>query len=86
LHITAGDSKKSPRRPYPISHIDPSDLSLELEQPALSTENWASIPPRAKLALRAGFGFGGMPLHNRADLVSGALVETRLRAPAGGTF
>jgi len=41
----------------------------------------------AKLAfLRAGFGFGGMPLHAiEADLASGALVEiTPEDAPPGG--
>jgi DNA-binding transcriptional LysR family regulator len=41
----------------------------------------------AKLAfLRAGFGFGGMPLHAiEADLISGALVEIMPEdAPAGG--
>jgi DNA-binding transcriptional LysR family regulator len=71
-----------------ISHIDPHDLSLvsgvaRFRYPKM----WRLSHLGAKLAfLRAGFGFGGMPLHAiEADLVSGALVEiTPEDAPAGG--
>jgi DNA-binding transcriptional LysR family regulator len=71
-----------------ISHIDPHDLSLvsgvaRFRYPKM----WRLSHLGAKLAfLRAGFGFGGMPLHAiEADLASGALVEiTPEDAPAGG--
>src|SRR5882762_5440857 len=71
-----------------ISHIDPHDLSLvsgvaRFRYPKM----WRLSHLGAKLAfLRAGFGFGGMPLHAiEADLVSGTLVEiTPEDAPAGG--
>jgi DNA-binding transcriptional LysR family regulator len=73
-----------------ISHIDPHDLSLvsgvaRFRYPKM----WRLSHLGAKLAfLRAGFGFGGMPLHTiEADLASGALVEiTPEDAPAGGHF
>jgi DNA-binding transcriptional LysR family regulator len=70
-----------------ISHIDPSDLSLVLAARAKYPKIWRLSHLGAKLAfLRAGFGFGGMPLHAiEADLASGALVEiTPEDAPAGG--
>jgi DNA-binding transcriptional LysR family regulator len=70
-----------------ISHIDPSDLSLALGARFKYPKVWRLSHLGAKLAfLRAGFGFGGMPLHAiAADLVSGALVEiTPEDAPAGG--
>jgi len=71
-----------------ISHLDPSDLSLaygavHVKYPRV----WRLSHLGAKLAfLRAGFGFGGMPLHAvKADLASGALVEiTPEGAPFGG--
>jgi DNA-binding transcriptional LysR family regulator len=71
-----------------ISHIDPSDLSLfygaaRLKYPRV----WRLSHFGAKLAfLRAGFGFGGMPLHViEADLASGTLVEIMPEdAPPGG--
>jgi DNA-binding transcriptional LysR family regulator len=71
-----------------ISHLDPSDLSLvygavHVKYPRV----WRLSHLGAKLAfLRAGFGFGGMPLHAiEADLASGALVEiTPEDAPSGG--
>jgi DNA-binding transcriptional LysR family regulator len=50
-------------------------------------KTWRLSHLGAKLAfLRAGFGFGGMPLHAiEADLASGALVEiTAEDAPLGG--
>jgi DNA-binding transcriptional LysR family regulator len=60
-----------------ISHIDPGDLSLALGARFKYPKVWRLSHLGAKLAfLRAGFGFGGMPLHAiEADLVSGALVE-----------
>ena len=69
-----------------ITHIDFSDVSrglLSLKIPRV----WRLSHLGAKLAfLRAGFGFGGMPLHAiEADLASGALVEiTTDDAPPGG--
>jgi DNA-binding transcriptional LysR family regulator len=68
-----------------ISHIDPSDLALVLRRKYPRV--WRLSHLGAKLAfLRAGFGFGGMPLHTiEADLASGTLVEiTPEDAPAGG--
>jgi DNA-binding transcriptional LysR family regulator len=68
-----------------ISHIDPGDLSLIAR--AKYPKIWRLSHLGAKLAfLRAGFGFGGMPLPTiEADLASGALVEiTSEGAPTGG--
>jgi len=71
-----------------LSHIDPHDLSLVLGAARfLYPKVWRLSHLGAKLAfLRAGFGFGGMPLHSvEADLASGALVEIMPEdAPAGG--
>jgi DNA-binding transcriptional LysR family regulator len=71
-----------------ISHIDPCDMSLVLGATRFKyPKMWRLSHLGAKLAfLRAGFGFGGMPLHAiEADLVSGALVEIMPEdAPAGG--
>jgi DNA-binding transcriptional LysR family regulator len=71
-----------------ISHIDPGDLSLILGAArAKYPKIWRLSHLGTKLAfLRAGFGFGIMPLHAiEADLVSGALVEiTPEGAPTGG--
>ena len=71
-----------------ISHIDPCDLSSVLGATRFKyPKRWLLSHFGAKLAfLRAGFGFGGMPLHSvEADLVSGTLVEiTPEDAPAGG--
>jgi DNA-binding transcriptional LysR family regulator len=61
-----------------ISHIDPSDMTQVLGAArAKYPKIWRLSHLGAKLAfLRAGFGFGGMPLHTiQADLASGALVE-----------
>ena len=69
-----------------ISHIDPGDLSL-ISARAKYPKIWRLSHLGAKLAfLRAGFGFGGMPLHAvETDLASGALVEImREGAPTGG--
>jgi DNA-binding transcriptional LysR family regulator len=68
-----------------ISHIDPGDRSLMAR--AKYPKIWRLSHLGAKLAfLRAGFGFGGMPLHAiEADLASGALVEIKPEgAPTGG--
>jgi DNA-binding transcriptional LysR family regulator len=70
-----------------ISHIDPGDLSLVLGARFKYPKIWRLSHLGAKLAfLRAGFGFGGMPLHTiEADLASGALIEiTPEDAPTGG--
>jgi DNA-binding transcriptional LysR family regulator len=71
-----------------ISHIDPSDLSLVYGAARLKYPRvWRVSHFGAKLAfLRAGFGFGSMPLHViEADLASGTLVEIMPEdAPPGG--
>jgi DNA-binding transcriptional LysR family regulator len=70
-----------------ITHIDPSDISGGSEPRLKIPRVWRLSHLGAKLAfLRAGFGFGGMPLHLiQADLASGRLVEiTTEDAPAGG--
>jgi DNA-binding transcriptional LysR family regulator len=60
-------------------HADPSDLSRPGGFGLLSPRVWRLSHLGAKLAfLRAGLGFGLMPLHMiEADLVSGALVQIR---------
>jgi DNA-binding transcriptional LysR family regulator len=70
-----------------LMHVDPSDISgdsgLRLEIPRV----WRLSHLGAKLAfLRAGFGFGVLPLHLvEADLASGTLVEiTTEDAPCAG--
>jgi DNA-binding transcriptional LysR family regulator len=70
-----------------ITHIDRSDLSGGFDNLMEVPRVWRLSHLAAKLAfLRAGFGFGGMPLHSiEADLASGALVEiTTDDAPPGG--
>jgi DNA-binding transcriptional LysR family regulator len=71
-----------------ISHIDTCDLSRAFgEARARYPKFWCLSHLGAKLAfLRAGFGFGGMPLHAiEEDLSSGALIEiTPEDAPPGG--
>jgi DNA-binding transcriptional LysR family regulator len=70
-----------------ISHIDPCDLSLSRGATVQHQKIWHLSHLGAKLAfLRAGFGFGVMPLPSiEADLASGALVEiTTEDAPRGG--
>jgi DNA-binding transcriptional LysR family regulator len=71
-----------------ISHIDPSDMTQVLGAArAKYPKIWRLSHLGAKLAfLRAGFGFGGMPLHAiQADLASGALVEIMAEdLPPGG--
>jgi len=70
-----------------ISHIDPGDMTQVLAARAKYPKIWRLSHLGAKLAfLRAGFGFGGMPLHTiQADLASGALVEIMAEdLPPGG--
>jgi DNA-binding transcriptional LysR family regulator len=71
-----------------ITHVDPSDMSGGFAEPRIKVPRvWRLSHLGAKLAfLRAGFGFGGMPLHLiHADLASGKLVEiTTEDAPPGG--
>jgi DNA-binding transcriptional LysR family regulator len=69
-----------------ITHIDLSDVSEGQAWPKIPRV-WRLSHLGAKLAfLRAGFGFGGMPLHAiEADLASGALVEIATEeVPVGG--
>ena len=58
-------------------HTDRSDLPPGRESGVLSPKTWLLAHIEAKLAfLRAGFGFGGLPLHVvERDLASGALVQ-----------
>jgi len=71
-----------------ISHLDPCDMSVAVGAfRAKYPKIWRLSHLGAKLAfLRAGFGFGGMPLHTiQADLANGALVEIFPEsAPTGG--
>jgi DNA-binding transcriptional LysR family regulator len=70
-----------------ITHIDPSDISGGHGSRLKIPRVWRLSHLGAKLAfLRAGFGFGGLPLHViEADLASGMLVEiTTDDAPRGG--
>jgi DNA-binding transcriptional LysR family regulator len=70
-----------------ITHVDLSDISGGYEPHVKVPRVWRLSHLGAKLAfLRAGFGFGGMPLDAiEADLASGALVEiTTAGAPSGG--
>jgi DNA-binding transcriptional LysR family regulator len=62
-----------------LVHADPSDLSRPGGFGLLSPRVWRLSHLGAKLAfLRAGLGFGLMPLHMiEADLASGALVPIR---------
>jgi DNA-binding transcriptional LysR family regulator len=72
-----------------ISHIDAGDLSRVLGAArAKYPKFWCLSHLGAKLAfLRAGFGFGGMPLHAvEADLASGALVEITPEDAAPGGY
>jgi DNA-binding transcriptional LysR family regulator len=70
-----------------LVHADPSDLSRPGGFGLLSPRVWRLSHLGAKLAfLRAGLGFGLMPLHMiEADLASGALVQIKGEfAPPGG--
>jgi DNA-binding transcriptional LysR family regulator len=84
------------RRPIPtaalaqhiqLSHIDPSDVARGYGARMQFPRIWRLSHLGAKLAfLRAGFGFGTLPLHLvEADLASGALVQIATEdAPPGG--
>jgi DNA-binding transcriptional LysR family regulator len=63
-----------------LVHADPSDLSRPGGFGLLSPKVWRLSHIGAKLAfLRAGLGFGLMPLHMiEADLASGALIQITL--------
>jgi DNA-binding transcriptional LysR family regulator len=68
-----------------LVHIDPADVSRSLSH-IRSARVWRLSHLGAKLAfLRAGFGYGGLPIHMvEADLASGALVQiTTEDVPAG---
>ncbi|HWS63741.1 MAG TPA: LysR family transcriptional regulator [Steroidobacteraceae bacterium] len=70
-----------------LAHIDLADLSRTLLFKIRYARTWRLSHLGAKLAfLRAGLGFGGMPLHLvEADLASGALVQIAAEdAPPGG--
>jgi DNA-binding transcriptional LysR family regulator len=70
-----------------LVHIDPMDLSRTQTHGMRSAEVWRLSHLGAKLAfLRAGLGFGGLPIHLvEADLASGALVQISTDdAPPGG--
>ena len=64
-------------RSIQLVHADPADLSRPGGFGLLSPRVWRLSDLRAKLAfLRAGLGFGLMPLHTiEADLARGALVQ-----------
>src|SRR3984957_14548165 len=70
-----------------LTHVDPSDISGALGIRLKVPRVWRLSQLGAKLAfLRAGFGFGVLPLHVIVeDLASGTLVEiTTEDAPRGG--
>jgi DNA-binding transcriptional LysR family regulator len=70
-----------------ITHVDPSDIPGGLEPRLKIPRVWRLSHLGAKLAfLRAGFGFGAMPLHViETDLAGGRLIEiTTEDAPVGG--
>lgn len=70
-----------------LVHTDPADLPHDRELGLLSPRTWILAHLGAKLDfLRAGLGFGFMPLHVvQADLANGALVRiTAEETPPGG--
>jgi DNA-binding transcriptional LysR family regulator len=70
-----------------LVHIDPVDVARALVPGMRSARVWRLSHLGAKLAfLRAGLGFGGLPMHLvEADLAGGALVQiTTDDAPSGG--
>jgi DNA-binding transcriptional LysR family regulator len=70
-----------------LIHMDPADVSPSRGSAVRSTRFWRLSHLGAKLAfLRAGLGYGALPLHViEADLASGALVKIRLEdAPSEG--
>ena len=70
-----------------LSHVDPADISQALISVPRYSRIWRLSHLDAKLAfLRAGLGFGTLPLHFvEADLASGSLVQiVREDAPPSG--
>jgi DNA-binding transcriptional LysR family regulator len=70
-----------------LIHMDPADVSPSRGSAVRSARFWRLSHPGAKLAfLRAGLGYGALPMHMiEADLASGALVQIRLEdAPSEG--
>jgi DNA-binding transcriptional LysR family regulator len=70
-----------------LIHMDPADVSPSRGSAVRSTRFWRLSHLGAKLAfLRAGLGYGALPLHViEADLASGALVQISLEdAPSDG--
>jgi DNA-binding transcriptional LysR family regulator len=70
-----------------LIHMDPADISPSRGVALRSTRVWRLSHIGAKLAfLRAGLGYGALPLHViEADLASGTLVQIRLEdAPSEG--
>jgi DNA-binding transcriptional LysR family regulator len=70
-----------------LIHMDPADVSPSGGSAVRSTRFWRLSHLGAKLAfLRAGLGYGALPLHViEADLASGALVRISLEdAPSEG--
>ena len=60
-----------------LTHVDPADASRNLLASQRHARVWRLSHLGAKLAfLRAGFGFGGLPVHMlEEDFASGALVQ-----------
>jgi DNA-binding transcriptional LysR family regulator len=69
-----------------LTHVNPLDISGALGVHLKSPRVWRLSQLGAKLAfLRAGFGFGVLPLHAmETDLASGALVEIATEDAARG--
>jgi DNA-binding transcriptional LysR family regulator len=70
-----------------LAHIDPANVSRAYGTGVLSPRMWRLSHLGAKLAfLRAGLGFGALPMHLvEEDLASGALVQiAHENAPPGG--
>jgi DNA-binding transcriptional LysR family regulator len=70
-----------------LIHMDPADIAPNRVSAVRSVRFWRLSHLGAKLAfLRAGLGYGALPLHViEADLASGALVQIRLEdAPPEG--
>jgi DNA-binding transcriptional LysR family regulator len=71
-----------------LVHIDPADVSQSQAPVIRSARFWRLSHLGAKLAfLRAGLGYGGLPLHLiEADLESGTLVQIRLEDEPSESF
>jgi DNA-binding transcriptional LysR family regulator len=94
--VSSGHPLATYRRPVPLAvlsdyvhltHVDPADISRALVSVSQYPRVWRLSHLGAKLAfLRAGLGFGTLPLHLvEADLVRGSLVQiVREDAPPSG--